>query len=314
MNADVRTVPESKWKTVFLLSTVIALLCYLYGITGNSQDVSQAGSSTILWIVHYWNTPGADFSYGWIIPFVSMGIVLLRRREIIDAPKSGHWAGLVFIVLLLTAHWFGFRTQQTRISLLSLFGLLWAIPLYLYGWQTAKILAFPCAYLIFCIPPSLLDTLTVPLRLMTSAISAGVLNGLGISAVRQGTLIFSAGPDGFRLGVDDPCSGLRSLMAIAALTSVYAYSLHMAAWKKIVLFISALPLAIAGNVIRVISVAIVAGTLGQEKAMGFYHDYSGYVVFVAAILLTMGVGWLLERLSTEGLRKWIRVQKDAPSS
>jgi exosortase len=188
------------------------------------------------------------------------------------------------------------------------------MPFYLYGWQIAKILLFPCAFLIFCIPPSLLDSLTVPLRIMTSVVSEHILNGLGIPTIRQGTLIISSTPGGFRLGVDDPCSGLRSLIAIAALTAVYAHFMDASLWKKFVLFFSALPLAIIGNVVRVITVAIVAGILGQDRAMGFYHDYSGYVVFAVAVLLTMGVGKGLERFPVERLLAWIRIHKSARSS
>ena len=302
------------WTTYIGLAGIMALLGYLYGLRGNAQDVGQFGTSAILWMIQYWNAPGADLSYGWFIPVVCAGIVLTKRRELWTAPQSSHWIGLVVVILSLALHWFGVRTQQTIISLLSLIGLLWGIPFYLYGWAVAKILLFPCAYLLFCIPPGMLDSLTVPLRIMTSAVSTHVLNGLGVPAIRQGTLILSANPGGFRLGVDDPCSGLRSLMAIAALTSVYAYFLHMAAWKKVILFFSALPLAIIGNVVRVIAVAIAAGILGQERAMGFYHDYSGYVVFAIAILLTMGVGRGLERLSVERLLVWIRIHKSARSS
>ena len=302
------------WRSYAVVAAILILLGHLYGLNGNAQDVGLYGSSAIMWLVNYWNTNGADLSYGWIIPLVSIYIVLARRHLLAAAPQSNHWGGLIVIVLALLWHWFGVRTQQTRISILSLIGLLWGIPFYLYGWRVARILLFPCVYLLFCIPPSLMDALTVPLRLMTSVVSTSVLNGLGIPALRQGTLILSTDPGGFKLGVDDLCSGLRSLMAIAALTSVYAYFMDMALWKKFVLFFSAIPLAIVGNVVRVITVALVAGTLGQEWAMGFYHDYSGYVVFIVAILLTMGVATLLERFSGRSLWKWIRKYKNAPLS
>ena len=112
------------------------------------------------------------------------------------------------------------------------------------------------------------------------------------------------------MGVDDPCSGLRSLIAIAALTAVYAHFMAASLWKKFVLFFSALPLAIIGNVVRVITIAVVAGLLGQDRAMGFYHDYSGYVVFVVAVLLTIAVGRFLETYSNRRLLDWIRSHKD----
>lgn len=302
--------PLHKWRSYLLVAAIVAFLGYLYGFNGNSQDVRQFGTSAILWLTRYWNTPGGDLSYGWVIPLISIGIVATKRHELMRAQKSTHWAGLIMIIVSLLLHWLGVRTQQTRVSILSMICLLWSIPFYLYGWQIAKILLFPCAYLIFCIPPSLLDSLTVPLRIMTSVASEHILNGLGIPAIRQGTLIISSTPGGFRLGVDDPCSGLRSLIAIAALTAVYAHFMATPLWKKFVLFFSALPLAIIGNVVRVITIAVVAGLLGQDRAMGFYHDYSGYVVFVVAVLLTIAVGRFLETYSNRRPLGWIRSHKD----
>ncbi len=272
---------------------IFGLGFYLFGITGSSQEMERQGHSALLWLVHCWGGFRSDFSYGWVIPVVSIVIVWRSRRALTTAPVSACWLGLVVVAVSLLLHWFGMRTQQTRLSILSLVGLLWGIPCYLYGKQVGKLLLFPCAYLLFCIPPSLLDTVTGPLRLFSSATATVFLNGLGVPATRQGTLILSTAPGGFRLGVDDPCSGLNSLFAIAALTAIYAYSLHARTWKKWVLFAAAMPLAVAGNVGRIVTVGIIAQWFGSARGMAFYHDYSGYVVFIFAIMLMMGIGSML---------------------
>ena len=106
---------------------------------------------------------------------------------------------------------------------------------------------------------------------------------------------FSAAGGGFNFDVANPCSGIRSLLALTALTAAYAWFSQDKQWKKWTLFLAAVPLAIAGNVFRILTIAIVAHFLGQEAAMGLYHDYSGFIVFSAAVLLMVAFGHLLSR-------------------
>ena len=207
--------------------------------------------------------------------------------------RHGLWVVLAGVLL----HAVGFRIAQTRLSLAGLITMVWGIPLYLYGWQTAKILAFPCAYLVFCIPLNFLDGLTFPLRMMAARLSEITLNGLGIEVLRSGMGLYAGEPNPFQLDVADPCSGLRSLLAIAALCSAYAYATLHSLPKRLALFLLAIPLAMAGNVIRIVTVAIVIRMTGSELGMRFYHDYSGYLVFVSVTVLMVGLGQALSRLN-----------------
>ncbi|MCX7591036.1 MAG: exosortase/archaeosortase family protein, partial [Kiritimatiellae bacterium] len=194
-------------------------------------------------------------------------------------------------------HWVGVRAQLTRLSLLSLIILLWALPLYLYGLDMARHLVFPCAYLIYCIPLSFLDHLTFPLRLIASAIAAFLLNGLGIETVRKGTAIYTMAAGGFNMEVADPCSGLRSLLAMTALTAVYAYFTQRTSIRKVALFLTAVPVAIVGNVVRIVSTGLVAQGFGRDAALRLYHDFSGYVVFGVSVLLITAAGRLIQRIT-----------------
>jgi exosortase len=180
--------------------------------------------------------------------------------------------------------------QQTRISLFALILLTWGVPFFLYGWPVAKLLIFPCSYLIFCIPLNFLDAIAFPLRLLATKASVAMLNGLGIAAERSGSAIYSSAGGGFQFDVADPCSGLRSLLAMTALTAVYAYLTQKTLIKKWILFLASVPLAIAGNIARITTVGLVAEAFGQKAALGLYHDYSGYVVFSVAIILMVAFG------------------------
>lgn len=276
-----------------LTAIIVGLAFVMFHFQGNTTDIRAYGRSALLWMVHRWNDTGGDFSHGWAIPFVSLGILWFKRRELAAAPKETSRAGLVVVFLALLMHWLGARAQQTRLSLMGLILLIWGVPFYFYGWEVARRIMFACAYLIFCIPLNFLDSLTFPLRIFVTIATTAVLNGLGIPAERAGSAIHSLAAGGFSFDVADPCSGLRSLLAMTALTAVYAYFTQKTLLKKWILFVSSIPLAIIGNMARITTVALVAEAFGEKLALGIYHDYSGYVVFSIAIILMVGLGGLL---------------------
>jgi exosortase len=245
-----------------------------------------------------------DQSHGWVIPFVSLGLVWYRRRDLAQAAKSASAAGLAVVAFALLLHWFGAKAQQTRLSLVGLILLIWGVPFHLYGWQVAKILIFPCAYLCFCVPLNFLDSMTAPLSLQSAAISAAVLNGLGILVERSGVVISSVPPGQFSFEVAEGCSGIHSILAISALSAVYGYLSQKTLWKKWLVFLASIPLAMAGNVARITTVVIVAKAFGEKLAQGLYHDYSGYIFFSVATLLMLGVGSLLQVNVQEMRARW----------
>jgi exosortase len=303
-SVEPKTIRPTAVRAVLLL-LVAAGVVLLYGVYGNAQEAlhPRHGKSAILWMVLRWQT-GGEFSHGWFVPLVSIAMIWWKRRELAAAPVRANWGGLALTVLALLLHWAGVRAQLTRVSLLSMVLLLWSVPLYLYGWRVARMLVYPVAYLLFCIPLSFLDGITVPLRIMASAVSAHILNGIGIAVVRTGTVLTSVEPGGFRLGVADPCSGIRSLIAMTALAAAFAYFTQKTFLKRAALFVLAVPLAVTGNIVRIISVAVVAETMGTEKAMKFYHDMSGILVFVVAVLLMISAGKVLKTDFRKKFRQW----------
>lgn len=274
------------------VSIIIGMLFLLFHLFGNT--VENIGSrSAFTWMIARWGDKvsfGADYSHGYLIPFVSLGVVWYKRAEFFAAKKSVCVAGLYVIIAALLMHWVGAKMQQTRISLMSLILLIWGVPFYFFGWQIAKLLIFPCAYLIFCVPLNFLDALSFPLQRAATTISHGMLNGLGIECQRVGTQLISPY---FQLNVEAPCSGLRSLLAMTALTAVYAYFTQTTFVKKWLLFLLSIPIAVAGNIGRIISIALVSIVSGQKLGTGLYHDWSGYVLFTVAISLMVAVAKLL---------------------
>jgi len=277
----------SWWGTVILLAAAVAVL---YGVQGNAEETARLGASALGWMVRRWGASGGDMSHAWVIPLVSAYVVWRRRAALAEAAASPNRWGYLLVIATLLLHVAGVRAQLTRVSLFSLVALLWAVPFTLHGWAAARLLLFPAAYLLFCIPFSFLDSMTVPLRILASGASTVLLNGLGIASAQSGTAVYSAAGGGFNFDVADACSGLRSILAMTALTAAYAQFTQRGWWRQWLLFLSSVPLAIVGNIVRIVSIALVAQFFGAERAMVVYHDYSAYIVFVTAISLMMGLG------------------------
>lgn len=293
---------------IALTSIVIGMLFLLFHLLGNT--VSNVDSrSAFVWMVARWNDKvsfGADYSHGYLIPFVSLGIVWYKRQEFFDAPKKICLWGLGVIIMALFMHWVGAKMQQTRISLVSLIALLWGIPLYFMGWQVAKRLIFPCVFLIFCVPLNFLDAISFPLQKLATSASYSALKTIGIDVVKVGTQLIS--PVGlFELNVEAPCSGLRSLLALTALAAVYGYFNQKGIVKQWILFLSSILFAVLGNIGRILSIAVVSVCLGQKVGGGLWHDWAGYLSFgLISISLLLGFSNLLAKDFVGAIRAWIK--------
>lgn len=281
-----------------LVASVIGFVFFIFHFQGNTLDVRVFGVSALSWMVERWTDDieyGGDYSHGWLIPIMSLYVIWSRRKELAAATKRISYAGLACVVACLFLHWLGAKAQQTRLSLFALVGLTWSIPFYLYGWEVAKRLIFPCAYLIFCIPFNFLDSVTHPLRIFATQVASLLLNGVGIGVEQSGARLHSMTPGGFDLDVADACSGIRSLIAITALTAIYANLTQRTAWKQWLMFAMSIPLALVGNVVRIFTTGIVAEAFGTDLAMQLYHDFSGFIIFMVVFILLISAGSMLER-------------------
>ena len=249
---------------------------------------------------HVFNAPEEDMSFAWFVPVFSAYVVFVSWRRLVAAAGSPSVWGLVAALPFLVLGFFGARGLQVRLEIVAFAGLCVCIPWAFWGRRVAHGLLFPAAFLLFCIPlATFLDVVTVHLRLLASSTAYGVLHGLGVEVVRQGTMIGAA--DGsFAIDVAEPCSGLRSIFALLALTAGYAYFNQPTPLRKWMLFACAVPIAILGNVARILSICLVARGCSSGFATGFYHDYSGYVVFLVAIVLMVAVGEAMTRLFGPG--------------
>ena len=274
---------------VVFCALAATVMCALYGFGGMFERVY----ATFAYAAE------EDMSFGWFVPIFSVYVLWTKRLELRSSicESKFSWFGLLLCILFLCLSLLGTRGVQMRLEQLGFIGLCLAVPWAFFGWRCAKCFLFPAAYLLFCIPlATFLDFVTIHLRYLAGAVSLAVLNGVGLEAVREGTAVISRGAHPFAVDIAEPCSGLRSLFALMALTAGYAYFNQPSWLRRGILFACSIPLAIAGNVARIVSICVIASCTDAQFATGFYHDYSGYIVFIVAIALMVLAGELLDRV------------------
>jgi exosortase len=233
----------------------------------------------------WWNDEGA--SHGLLIPPVALYLAWLRRRIILVEPKSVAPAGLWAIALGCMAFLVGRLGAEfflTRISLVIIIvGLVWTF----WGGARLKKLAFPLLLLATMVPLPVLvwNALAAPLQLFASDLATTLAQVFGVAVYRDGNVIHLAQ---ISLGVAEACSGLHSLSALMIGALLLGFLLCSSILMRTVLFFLSIPLAIALNIFRITGTAVLAD-YWQDIAFGFYHSFSGWLVFVAGF----GGLWLM---------------------
>lgn len=286
------------WQKLVLGAVVTGLVIYAYFV----QPV-QWSWSCYQWLINHWETT-SNYSHGPLIPLIAGGLVWMRRKELRQVRWSSDSRGYFIVAAAVVLYYLGIKSVQPRVVVLSFIVLLSGLALVLGGREFHRLVFFPIVFLLLMIPLNFLDTAVgFPLRMLVAQIATAMLNWLGIHTVRVGTGIHSAV---FSFDVADPCSGIRSLMALTTVTAAYAYVTQNRQWKRWVLFLSSMPLAVLGNLMRVISIALVAQVYGQEIATKAYHDYSGYIVFSVALSAMVVIGILLNFPYRQVLDQWLK--------
>jgi exosortase D (VPLPA-CTERM-specific) len=244
-------------------------------------------------LVVQWKT-SEDYSHGFLILPVALYLVWMKRARLRETPFGSDWRGLSLVLAsvgIYVVGELGAELFTTRVSLLFLvIGLVW----FLCGWRVVKVLKFPLGFLFLMLPlPGFVhNQVTFPLQLLSSKWSVSLLQGLGVSVYREGNIIDISG---MRLQVVEACNGLRYILPLLTLVILIAFLGHRAVWKRAILILSAVPLAILGNILRIAGTAVVSEQWGREMAEGFLHDFSGWLVFMTSLGLFLIVSALLKR-------------------
>lgn len=282
-----------------LWGVLVAAVYYAYFV----QVINSFDNTAYIWLRAHWRNI-SHYSHGPLIPLIASGLLWWKRDQLRGVKIRPCTSGLAVVAVAMCLYYVGVKGAQERVVAISFVWLLYGLALALGGWVLLKAAFFPITFLFLMVPLDFFDAqVGVPLRHLMALASTVVLNWLGIETIRVGTAIHSKA---FQFDVANPCSGIQSLMALTTVTAAYAYVTQHVQWKRWVLFLSAIPLAVLGNMARVISIALVAQVWGQEAALRAYHDYSGYIVFAVALSAMVFVGWLLNLPVTCVWREWIR--------
>lgn len=278
-----RQILKSK-RTILFLATVAFML---YGFGGMFMRLR-----------HVFADPLEDMSFGWLVPVFSLYVLWTSRRELKESAGKPSVLGFLACLPCLAVALIGTRGLQLRLEQAGFVGLCISLPWAFYGWRVAKLCMFPAIYLLFTVPlATFLDVVTIHLRLLASGTAFAVLKGFGVEVAQHGTAIIAQGAHAFNIDVAEPCSGLRSLFALMALTAAYSWYTQPTWLRRIALFACSIPLAVLGNVVRILTICMCAAWGSADFAMGFYHDYSGYVIFIVAISLMVACGEVVGRFA-----------------
>ncbi|MBI4436475.1 MAG: exosortase/archaeosortase family protein [Candidatus Omnitrophica bacterium] len=244
---------------------------------------------TIVWMVDRWSAKDSYFGHGFLIPFVSLYLVWRKRKEIATiVPSPSRW-GLPLLITGLLVHLVSALIKVYFTSAFSILLTVTGLVLFLWGKKMLRAAAFPIIFLLFMVPFPLVvvGTATVRLKLFAAMCATHVLHAIGFPALQKGHLIYMKNAV---VAVEDPCSGLRSLLSLLTLGVLFAYLKQASFPRKTLFFLSSIPIAMIANIVRIILLAGIADIYGVEAALKFFHDFSGFVVFGLALggLSTVG--------------------------
>ncbi len=203
----------------------------------------------------------------------------------------------MFGLALLVAGLLGAELFLTRTSILAVLA---GSIVFVAGWRALRILVFPLAFLILMIPiPAILfNQIAFPLQLLASNVGETTLSLAGVPVLREGNVIVLANTT---LEVAEACSGIRSLVSLLTLGIVYGYFIDRRPFVRVLIALSTIPIAIASNAFRVAGTGLAAPYYGPAAAEGFFHEFSGWLVFMVAFLMMFVVARLLQRFIPRGV-------------
>jgi exosortase D (VPLPA-CTERM-specific) len=249
-----------------------------------------------------WLLNRPEYSHGIIIPFIAAFLVWQRRDQIERMPFTGSWAGLLLALLGAALGAIGKMSALFTIEHYSVLIALYGLVLALTGWKVFRLVWVPLLILIFMVPlPEFLyQNFSAQLQLLSSQIGVWFMRLFGVSVYLEGNVI-DLGV--YKLQVAEACDGLRYLFPLMTIGFLIAYFFKAALWKRILLFLSSIPITILMNSFRVGTIGVMVEHWGVRMAEGFLHEFQGWAVFMASGALMVLEILLLARIGA-GRRPW----------
>lgn len=289
-HALVATPSEKSWERhAWLLQAfvLLALIGFLYH------------SILAALVLDWWNDP--NFSHGFVIPVFSLFVVWQQRKRLAALPVAPSWLGLAVIAGALIVLIVGNLGAELFLSRSSFVLLLAGMIIYFAGWRHFQALLFPWGvlFLMIPIPVIIFNEIAFPLQFLASQLATWLLSVLGVPVLREGNVIHLPV---MSLEVVEACSGIRSLVSLTALAVIYAYFVEARNLWRAALVIAAIPIAVAANGLRIMGTGLVVQYWDPQKGEGFFHTFSGWIIFVLSLAMLFAVHWVLKILRRRSVR------------
>jgi len=239
----------------------------------------------------WWHDP--NFSHGFLVPLFSVYVFWQNRARLQSLPRAGSSSGLLIVAVALVVLVVGELGAELFLSRVSLLLLLAGLIVFFLGWTQFRAVLFPWAFLFLMLPvPAIVfNQITFPLQLLTSKLAAVVLPWFGVPVLREGNIIhLPAMP----LEVADACSGIRSLLSLATLSVIYGYLMESRISIRVVLALASIPIAVAANGLRIVGTGLLVQYWDPDRAEGFFHTFSGWLIFVVSLVMLFLLHQLLQ--------------------
>jgi exosortase len=248
--------------------------------------------NTLQWLVVSWLN-NDYYSHGFLVPIISGYIIWNRREELKNIEKNQSQIGLIIFIIGIILYGISSLKTIRFISGISLIITIFGLISYLYGFKLINKIKFPLLFLIFMIPLPIIDLVAPPAQAISAVGASNVANFVGLPVVRDGYILNTPG-GAFEVAVE--CSGLNSLISLIALSTIYAFILEGGLLMKMSVLFSSIPIAMAGNILRITSVLIIGNKYGTDAAIGYFHQFSSLLLFSVALIGLFAVGRSFGRL------------------
>ena len=302
--------PTLIWKAAAgIFGVTIAVLFLLWPY--QQWDFGHRTSMLTGWFI--WVNDKTDWQFCLVVPVISGALIWLRRSELRGIPWRGNWLGAPVLAAGLFFYWLGYKADTGYPGFLSIQLVMAGMVLLIAGNGWMRSLSFVWLFMFFTWPMQPLeDSVASPLRPRTASMTARVLNLVGVPSQSEGSALHSlADPergievgDAFSLDVDAKCSGINSIFALMMISALLGYLALKSPRMRLILFLSSVPLAVIGNIARLLLLAFgsmwfgsdfaVGARVGDHQEMSAYHTFAGFAVFGVALAGMFGLCWLLE--------------------
>lgn len=245
--------------------------------------------NTFIWLIQSWlNNP--YYSHGFLVPIISGYFIWRIKDELSKIERKQSNMGLILFVIGIIVQIISVIFVIRFLSGISLIIIILGTILYLFGYEYTEKIKFPILFLLLAIPVPFVDLVAPPAQTISAVASAEFANLIGIPVQRDGLILNTPLGGSFEVALE--CSGIRSVISLLALSIIYAYILDNRITNKLIIVFSSIPLAMTGNIIRIVSVLGVAQEYGRDAATNYFHDFSSITVFSIALIGLFIVGRL----------------------